>query len=62
MIRHPYPGQPVTLRYAKARAHLFPYHGQGGAVVAAGKRGVLVNVSGVRVVVPRGNLVPANRK
>lgn len=57
MIWHPKPGQRVRLHYAHS---FLPFHGQCGAVILSGGRpcNVLVLLdSGVRLIVPRGNLV-----
>lgn len=59
MVSNPKPGQRVVLRYAKRRAHLFHLHNAAGVVRIAGKgkpRNHGVEVGGVIVVVPCGNL------
>jgi hypothetical protein len=64
MMSHPAIGQRVQLRYAKARAHLFPYHGMTGVIIAT-SRGHGPHNHAVRlddatvVIVPAGNLIPA---
>lgn len=62
MVSNPNPGQHVRLRYAKRFAHLFPLHGAVGVVRIVGRgrgpRNHGVEIDGVIVVVPAGNLVP----
>lgn len=60
MLSHPKPGQRVRLRYARKYAHLFPFHGKVGVVEIVGRgkpRNHGVELDGVIVVVPAGNLV-----
>jgi len=62
MLAHPHPGQRVIIRYAKERAHLFPWHGFTGCVILTAKgKGPLNHLiqldQGPLVVVPCGNLV-----
>lgn len=63
MIRFPSIHQTVELRYAAKRRAGMP-HGQRGTVLAVkrlgrGPRNHLILVAGVAVVVPAGNLFPA---
>ena len=61
MVSAPKPGQRVRLRYAAKRAHLFHLHGKTGVVRIVGKgrpRNHGVEIGGVIVVVPAGNLRP----
>lgn len=60
MVSNPKPGQRVRVRYAKKRAHLFHLHDTLGVVriVGTGRpRNHGVEIAGVIVVVPAGNLV-----
>lgn len=62
MLSSPKPGQLVRLRYAKKFAHLFHLHGKEGVVRIVGKgrpRNHGVEIAGLIVVVPAGNLVDA---
>lgn len=63
MLVHPRIGQRVTLRYAKKFARLWPHHGRQGVVLAKGRgpgpRNHLIDLGGVPVVVPCGNLTAA---
>lgn len=58
MIVNPRPGQRVLIWY-RAELRSFPFHGQRGTVIQPGKgkpRNHLIDVAGVLVVVPCGNL------
>lgn len=59
-------GQRVRVHYAKATAPQMPYHGRTGVVriVATGRgpRNVGVEIDGVIIVIPRGNLVAMPQK
>ena len=61
MIFHPRPGQRVRIHYAKRSASIMPHHGKVGVVrlVSSGRgpRNVGVEIDGLTVVVPRGNLI-----
>ncbi len=58
----PKTGQPVRLRYAKKRAHLFHLHGAEGVVRVVGTgrpRNHGVEIGGEIVILPAGNLIPS---
>ena len=61
MIFHPRVNQCVRIHYRKALAAAMPYHGKAGVVrivaKGPGPRNVGVEIDGLLVVVPRGNLV-----
>ena len=61
MIFHPRPGQRVRIHYAKRSASIMPHHGKVGVVrlvsSGPGPRNVGVEIDGLTVVVPRGNLI-----
>ncbi len=62
MVSSPRPGQRVQCWYASRFAHLWLYHGRVGVVRVVGKgrpRSHGVELGGVVVVVPAGNLRPA---
>ena len=60
MIFHPQPGQHVRIHYARRSASIMPHHGRTGVVrIVAngpGPRNVGVEIEGLLVMVPRGNL------
>ena len=61
MIFHPRSGQRVRIHYAKRSASAMPHHGKFGVVRTVsrgpGPRNVGVEIDGLIVVIPRGNLV-----
>lgn len=67
MMANPKVGARVRVRYARKKlersSHVYHLHGKVGRVVIAGKgkpRNHLVEIDGVRFVVPCGNLVRVN--
>ena len=66
MIFHPRAGNRVCIHYAKRSASIMPNHGRSGVVRIVsngpGPRNVGVEISGLLVVVPRGNLVSIGKR